>query len=199
LTLERRITPTSIICRRSRQHEFRRCFRGVTAVGLRPPYLSPRKQHTTTATGRGSTYPKPKPVQTKPTSSLQMPTHSGLVHPTCGLTLRPLHAEPARCRGSPADRGIDVSLRDNPAGAARFDPLIGPSCRGNPRLEHRRLRTGLAGHVPLSTSIRRLDGRRAIGRVHWRTANGADRPIWKHWLTIIESERIATRTELLIV
>jgi len=86
LTLERRITPTSIICRRSRQHEFRRCFRRVTAVGLRPPYLSPRKQHTTTATGRGSTYPKPKPVQTKPTSSYTILSKPS---PYCIMTLRP--------------------------------------------------------------------------------------------------------------
>ena len=48
LTLARRTTPTSDICRRSRQHEFRSRFRGVTLVGLRPPGMPPRKRHTPT-------------------------------------------------------------------------------------------------------------------------------------------------------
>ncbi len=69
LTPERRIAPTSTTCRKLRQHESRRCFRGVTPVGLRPPCVPPRKQHTITATGRGSTYPAAKPVQTKPATS----------------------------------------------------------------------------------------------------------------------------------
>jgi putative transposase len=58
LTPERRITPISNTCRRSRQHDFRRHFRGVTLVGLRPPGGPPRKRHPTTPTGRGSTYSK---------------------------------------------------------------------------------------------------------------------------------------------
>ena len=73
LTLGRRIAPISTTCRRSRQHEFRRRFRGVTLVGLRPPGVPPRKRHTTTATGRGSTYQARKPVQTKPATSIQAP------------------------------------------------------------------------------------------------------------------------------
>ncbi|MGA8709305.1 MAG: transposase, partial [Steroidobacteraceae bacterium] len=40
----------------------------VTLVGLRPPGVPPRKRHPT-ATGRASTYPERKPVQTKPASS----------------------------------------------------------------------------------------------------------------------------------
>src|SRR5579875_285442 len=44
LTPGRRITPTSTTCRRSRQHEFRRRFRDVTLVGLRPPGVPPRKR-----------------------------------------------------------------------------------------------------------------------------------------------------------
>ena len=55
-------------CRRSRRPEFRRRFRGVTPVGLRPPCVPPRKRHPT-ATGRGSTYPERKSVQTKPATS----------------------------------------------------------------------------------------------------------------------------------
>ena len=45
LTLARRIAPISNTYRRSRQHEFRRRFRGVTLVGLRPPGVPPRKRH----------------------------------------------------------------------------------------------------------------------------------------------------------
>jgi len=64
----RRITPTSTACRRSRQHEFRRRFLGVTLVGLRPPGVPPRKRHPT-ANGRGSTYRERKSVQTNPATS----------------------------------------------------------------------------------------------------------------------------------
>jgi len=62
LTPGRRIAPTSTTCRRSRQHEFRRRWRGVAPVGLRPPCAPPRQRQT----GRGSTYPELKPVQTNP-------------------------------------------------------------------------------------------------------------------------------------
>ena len=40
---ERRIVPTSTTCRCSRQPEFRRRCRGITPVGLRPPYVTPRQ------------------------------------------------------------------------------------------------------------------------------------------------------------
>ena len=70
LTLERRISPISTICRRLWQHEFRRRFRGVTLLGLRPPGVPPRKRQPTTATGRASTYQERKAVQTKPATSL---------------------------------------------------------------------------------------------------------------------------------
>jgi len=33
----------------------------------------------------------------------------------------------------------------------------------------------------------------------WRTADEVDRPIWKHWLTIVRPEHLETRTSLLIV
>src|SRR5215471_599359 len=33
----------------------------------------------------------------------------------------------------------------------------------------------------------------------WRTAEEVDRPIWKHWLTIVRPEQVATTTSLLIV
>jgi hypothetical protein len=71
LTLERPIAPTSTTCRRSRQHDFfrRRC-RVVTPVGLRPPCVPTRQRRTATTAGRGSTYPEPNPVQTKPATSL---------------------------------------------------------------------------------------------------------------------------------
>ena len=52
LTPGRRIAPISTICRRSRQHEFRRRCRGVTPVGLRPPCVPSRQRQTTSATGR---------------------------------------------------------------------------------------------------------------------------------------------------
>ena len=52
LTPGHRIAPISTICRRSRQHEFRRRCRGVTPVGLRPPCVPPRQRQTTSATGR---------------------------------------------------------------------------------------------------------------------------------------------------
>ena len=54
---------------RAAQHEFRRRCRGVTPVGLRPPCVTPRKRHTTTATGRGSTYRGRNAAQTKPATS----------------------------------------------------------------------------------------------------------------------------------
>jgi hypothetical protein len=69
LTLGRRIAPISTTCRRSRQHEFRRRFWGVTLGGLRPSGVPPQKRHLTTETGRGSTYQGRKPVQTKPATS----------------------------------------------------------------------------------------------------------------------------------
>ncbi len=49
---ERRIMPTSITCRCSKQHEFRRRCRGITPVKLRPPGVTPRQRHTTTSTGQ---------------------------------------------------------------------------------------------------------------------------------------------------
>jgi hypothetical protein len=70
LTLERRIAPISTTCRRSRQREFSPPLSVLIPVGLRPPCVTHRQRHTTTATGRGSTYPEPKPVQTKPASSI---------------------------------------------------------------------------------------------------------------------------------
>jgi len=33
----------------------------------------------------------------------------------------------------------------------------------------------------------------------WRTAEEVDRPIWKHWLTIVRPEQVATTTSLLII
>jgi hypothetical protein len=45
LTPGRRIKLTSTTCRWLRQHEFRRRYRGVTPVGLRPPSATPRQQH----------------------------------------------------------------------------------------------------------------------------------------------------------
>src|SRR5580704_4106498 len=48
----------------------RRC-RLVTPVGLRPPCVTSRQRHTTTAIGRGSTYPKRNPVQTIPATSFR--------------------------------------------------------------------------------------------------------------------------------
>jgi hypothetical protein len=65
----RQITPTPTACRRSRQHDFRRRFRGVTLVGLRPPGVPPRKRNPT-AIGRDSTYRERKSVQTKPATSV---------------------------------------------------------------------------------------------------------------------------------
>src|SRR5882724_1820581 len=46
----------------------RRC-RVVTPIGLRPPCVTTRQRRPATAAGRGSTYPEPNPVQTKPTTS----------------------------------------------------------------------------------------------------------------------------------
>ncbi len=33
----------------------------------------------------------------------------------------------------------------------------------------------------------------------WRDETEVDRPLWKHWLTVIEPEQVATGTALLIV
>ena len=33
----------------------------------------------------------------------------------------------------------------------------------------------------------------------WRTAKEVDRPIWKHWVTIVRPDRVATDTGLLVV
>src|SRR3984893_2306320 len=47
-----------------------------------PPGMPPKKWQPTTATGRGSTYPEPKPVQTKPaTSNLDSQTVFRLLAP----------------------------------------------------------------------------------------------------------------------
>ena len=46
---------------------------------------------------------------------------------------------------------------------------------------------GYATHVLEMTSQR------------WRDEKEVDRPLWKHWLTIIEPEQVATGTALLIV
>ncbi len=43
---------------------------GITLVGLRPPGVPPRNRHTTSATGRASTYQERNAVQTKPATSL---------------------------------------------------------------------------------------------------------------------------------
>jgi len=45
-------------------------FRGVTLVGLLPTGVPPRKRQPTTPTGRGSTYQRRKPVQTKPATAI---------------------------------------------------------------------------------------------------------------------------------
>jgi putative transposase len=66
---KRRIAPTSITCHCSRQPESRRRCRGITPVGLRPPCVTPRQQHTTMSTGRGSTYRGRNAVSTKPATS----------------------------------------------------------------------------------------------------------------------------------
>jgi hypothetical protein len=66
---ERRIGPTSTICRYSRQPEFRRGRRGITPVGLRRLCVTPRQRHTTISTGRGSTYRGRNTVSTKPATS----------------------------------------------------------------------------------------------------------------------------------
>ena len=34
---------------------------------------------------------------------------------------------------------------------------------------------------------------------HWRNETEVDRPLWKHWLTIIEPEQVATDAALLII
>src|SRR5258707_10163624 len=46
---------------------------------------------------------------------------------------------------------------------------------------------GYAAHVLEMTSQR------------WRDETEVDRPLWKHWLTVIEPEQVATGTALLIV
>src|SRR5438128_4325864 len=46
---------------------------------------------------------------------------------------------------------------------------------------------GYAAHVLEMTSQR------------WRDEREVDRPLWKHWLTVIEPEHVATSTALLIV
>jgi PhoPQ-activated pathogenicity-related protein len=33
----------------------------------------------------------------------------------------------------------------------------------------------------------------------WRTAAEVDRPLWKHWLTIVRPERVTTNTGLLVI
>ena len=54
--------------------------------GYALPACPPRKRHTTTATGRGSTYQARKPVQTKPATSryrrLAVAALKPLLHPT---------------------------------------------------------------------------------------------------------------------
>ena len=46
---------------------------------------------------------------------------------------------------------------------------------------------GYAAHVLEMTSQR------------WRDETEVDRPLWKHWLTVIEPEQVATGTALLII